>query len=271
MSTYHFISGLPRSGSTLLSAILRQNPKFYANISDPICNYSRAILTTTHESVGMEIAVSIDQRKEIIRGIFDSFYKGQPEVRFNTNRSWTAHTSLIRDLFPSSKILVCVRDVPWILDSFEQLHNKNPYTIKALYHHRDLPTVYERTHQLMDINSGFVRGPLTCLSQAVYSNEKDMLCVVDYNALATRPYETMQKIYEFLSEPWFDHDFNDVECSYEEFDESTNIKDLHKVRKTVELQTRKPILPADLWQQYASHSFWKYNFEFIKNQITWIE
>ena len=34
----HFISGLPRSGSTLLAAILRQNPRFYANMSGPICS-----------------------------------------------------------------------------------------------------------------------------------------------------------------------------------------------------------------------------------------
>lgn len=29
-NTYHFISGLPRTGSTLLSAILSQNPAVYA-------------------------------------------------------------------------------------------------------------------------------------------------------------------------------------------------------------------------------------------------
>ncbi|MBU0835751.1 MAG: sulfotransferase, partial [Gammaproteobacteria bacterium] len=30
MPAYHFISGLPRSGSTLLAALLRQNPRFHA-------------------------------------------------------------------------------------------------------------------------------------------------------------------------------------------------------------------------------------------------
>jgi len=34
--TFHFISGLPRSGSTLLSAILRQNPRFYAGMTSPV-------------------------------------------------------------------------------------------------------------------------------------------------------------------------------------------------------------------------------------------
>jgi sulfotransferase len=30
MQKMHFISGLPRSGSTLLAGILRQNPQFHA-------------------------------------------------------------------------------------------------------------------------------------------------------------------------------------------------------------------------------------------------
>ena len=34
--TIHFISGLPRSGSTLLAAILRQNPSLHAHISSPV-------------------------------------------------------------------------------------------------------------------------------------------------------------------------------------------------------------------------------------------
>jgi hypothetical protein len=32
----HFISGLPRSGSTLLAAILRQNPRFHAAMTSPV-------------------------------------------------------------------------------------------------------------------------------------------------------------------------------------------------------------------------------------------
>lgn len=30
LTRFHFISGLPRSGSTLLAGILRQNPRFHA-------------------------------------------------------------------------------------------------------------------------------------------------------------------------------------------------------------------------------------------------
>jgi sulfotransferase len=271
MQQYYFISGLPRSGSTLLSAILKQNPKFTASISNPLHDYVRNIITTTHAGVGMESAVPMEKRKELIKGLFRTFYQDGNDVCFNTNRAWTAQTSLIQDLFPYTKIIVCIRDVPWILDSFEQLNAKNPYTIKALYHHQDLGTVYHRANNLMDANSGYVAGPLTCLKQGLFSNEKNMLCVVDYDALAKNPKTTMQTIYEFLGQPWFEHDFNNVEDSYDEFDEQTNIKGLHTVRRAVEYRQRKPIIPADLWQQNVAQSFWKYDFDHIKRQILWID
>ena len=32
----HFLSGLPRSGSTLLGALLKQNPKLHSGMSSPV-------------------------------------------------------------------------------------------------------------------------------------------------------------------------------------------------------------------------------------------
>jgi sulfotransferase len=273
MQKYHFISGLPRSGSTLLSAILKQNPKFCADISDPLHDYARNLLQVTHSAVGMEVSVPIEKRAGLIRGLFANFYEGKPEVCFNTNRAWTAQTSMVKDLFPYSKVIVCIRDVPWILDSFEQLNAKNPYSIKALYNHQDMSNVYMRCNSLMSMEGtgGYVTGPLTCLKQGLFSNEKDMLCVVDYEALCKRPRETMQTIYQFIGEPWFEHNFDNVEDSYDEFDDAANITGLHTVRKKVEFKQRKPILPSDIWENYVSSSFWKFDFDHIKRQLLWIE
>ena len=268
---YYFISGLPRSGSTLLSAILKQNPKFTASISDPLHDYVRNILTTTHSSVGMEVAVPIEKRQELIKGLFKSFYQHSNEVCFNTNRAWTASTSLLKDLYPYTKIIVCVRDIPWILDSFEKLNADNAYSIKALYHHQDLSTVYHRCASLMDTTNGYVAGPIMCLKQAVFSTEQNMLCVVDYDALVKRPEDTMHKVYEFIDQDWYDHDFNNVEDSYDEFDEQTNIKGLHTIRRQVEYKPRKPVIPSDIWQQNITQSFWKYDFDHIKKKILWID
>lgn len=260
MKRYHFISGLPRSGSTLLSAILKQNPKFTASISDPLASYAASIIRDTNSAVGMEAAVPIEKRRELIRGLFDNFYQHDREVCFNTNRGWSGTTSLLKDLFPDFKMIVCLRDVPWILDSFEQLNAKNPYTIKALYHHQELSTVHERCSMLMGEMPnfvGYVRGPLVNVQQAMFSNEYQHLCFVDYDTLVQKPRATMQEIYEFLGEPWFEHNFNDVEDSYDEFDQQAKITGLHTVRREVRYIQRRSILPKELWDKYQLFNFWR--------------
>jgi sulfotransferase len=59
MERIHFISGLPRSGSTLLAAILRQNSHFQASMSGPVAGALCGLLggmganmQTTHSFLG---------------------------------------------------------------------------------------------------------------------------------------------------------------------------------------------------------------------------
>jgi sulfotransferase len=272
MKTYNFISGLPRSGSTLLSSILKQNPKFTSGISDPLSSYAHSIIRDTNTAVGMDAAVSIDKRKEIIRDMFDSFYKYDREVCFNTNRGWTSDTSLLKDLFPNFKMIVCLRDVPWILDSFEQLNAKNPYTIKPLYHHQELGNVHDRCRILMGEMpnfGGYVHGPLINVQQSMFCNEIDHILYIEYETLVRNPKQSMQQIYQFLGEQWYEHDFENVEDSYDEFDEQAKISGLHTVRRKVEYQDRRSILPGELWDKYGPMSFWKTNFE-QKKQLNWV-
>jgi sulfotransferase len=54
----HFISGLPRAGSTLLAALLRQNPRFTAGMSSPVYALFRSMLIET--SARSEGSVFID-------------------------------------------------------------------------------------------------------------------------------------------------------------------------------------------------------------------
>lgn len=273
MKKYYFISGLPRSGSTLLSSILKQNPKFTASISDPLHSYVRSIISSTNLAVGMEAAVSIEKRRNLIRSLFDSFYESGNEVCFNTNRAWCADTALLKDLYPDFKMIVCLREIPWILDSFEKLNSKNPYSIKPLYHHQDLNNVYERSNILMGQYpnfGGYVSVPLDNTKTSMFCAEKNQICFVEYDTLAKHPLATLRQIYNFLGEPWFEHDFNNVEDSYDEFDEQAKISGLHTVRKRVEFINRETVIPNDLWEKYNPLSFWKFNFENVKRSLNWI-
>jgi hypothetical protein len=61
MPTLHFISGLPRSGSTLLAGLLRQNPRFAAAMTGPVGGLVTTLLNSM--SPQNETAVCMDWAK----------------------------------------------------------------------------------------------------------------------------------------------------------------------------------------------------------------
>jgi sulfotransferase len=258
MHTYHFISGLPRAGSTMLSAILSQNPRFHAGVTSPVASLFSGILAQV--SVGSEWAaqVDVDKRRTLLRGLFDNYYADIPQpVIFDTNRIWSAKLPALLDLFPNSKVIACVRNVAWIMDSIERLYRANPYENTRLFSSdAERSTVYSRLETLASRNR-LVGLAWSGLKEAFYSEQGHALLVLDYDILASRPREVLPLIYRFLGETPFEHDFERLDFDTPEYDEGLGLRGLHKVRNKVSLQARQSILPPDLFQQYSQLSFWK--------------
>lgn len=118
---FHFISGLPRAGSTLTAAILRQNSRFHAGMSSPVAALFDHLIAQVSAGSELSTMVSEAQRARLLRGLFESYYAdhGQPVI-FDTNRAWTAQLPALMRLFPAAKIICCVRDVAWVMDSLER-------------------------------------------------------------------------------------------------------------------------------------------------------
>ena len=131
----HFISGLPRSGSTLLSAILRQNPRFRSGVTSPVLSMLNAVLPTT--SAGEFAGFFDDERRAAVyRALFAGFYgEAAGQIVFDTNRLWTGKLALLKALYPSAKVICCVRQPSWILDSFEHAFRRNPLRTNAATAH----------------------------------------------------------------------------------------------------------------------------------------
>ncbi|MEZ2229230.1 MAG: sulfotransferase [Microcoleus sp.] len=98
----HFISGLPRSGSTLLAALLRQNPRFHATMTSPVGGLVERMLEAMSEDNECSVFISPEQKRALILGIFSAYYHPQAdkEIIFDTNRLWCSKLPLIRELFP---------------------------------------------------------------------------------------------------------------------------------------------------------------------------
>ena len=98
---FHFISGLPRSGSTLLSGILLQNPRFHAGMTSPVGTLCTAVLGQVSAGSEFGAVVGRDKRKALLRGLFDADYADvDRQVVFDTNHAWSARMPLVHDLFP---------------------------------------------------------------------------------------------------------------------------------------------------------------------------
>nr|WP_202412778.1 sulfotransferase [Duganella lactea] len=254
---FHFISGLPRSGSTLLSAILRQNPRFHAGMSSPVSALFNGVLAQV--SAGSEFASMVDQRQRraLLRGLFNAYYADHTnEVIFDTNRHWCAKLPALLDLFPDAKVIACVRNVAWVMDSIERLYRANPYENTRLFGGNPArSTVYSRLEGLAQ-HDNLVGFAWSALREAYFGEQAASLLLIDYELLTRAPRKVIGLVYDFIGETPFEHDFDNVEYDAVDFDLQLGTPGLHKVRPTVEFQPRRAIIPPDLFDKYAQMSFW---------------
>jgi sulfotransferase len=120
----YFISGLPRSGSTLLANILAQNPRFHSTATSGILEILFMVRNGWDNVLEFRAAVDRAENEvdkvRVLRGILEAYHtgRGRPVV-FDKSRSWLAHLELAEKLLDRpAKVLVPVRDV---LASFERL------------------------------------------------------------------------------------------------------------------------------------------------------
>ncbi|MGE7955739.1 sulfotransferase family protein [Pseudomonas sp. NPDC089530] len=256
---FHFISGLPRSGSTLLSAILLQNPRFHAGMTSPVGALFNGVLEQCSAGSEFGAVIDIDMRRRLLRGLFDSYYADQADkpVIFDTNRQWCARQPALKDLFPKAKTIACVRNVAWIMDSLERLYRANPFENTKLWGDAaERNSVYSRCETLAQHNR-LVGYAWTALKEAYYGENADSLLIVDYDLLSQAPERVMRLVYDFIGEPWYEHDFDGLAYDAPEFDQALGLAGLHKVKARVALESRRTILPPDLFEKYAELSFWR--------------
>jgi sulfotransferase len=117
--------------------------------------------------------------------------------------------------------------------------------------------------------AGYVSGPLANVKQSFFCSENSQIFFMEYDHLVKNPRGMLRKIYDFLGEKYFEHDFSNVEDSYDEFDDQARISGLHTVRKEVRWIDRKSVIPADLWESVERETVWKFDGGNIKRQLRW--
>jgi sulfotransferase len=253
----HFIAGLPRSGSTMLSAILRQNPTFHTGISSPLAFLFDRILPAMGAHSEFETAFDNLRRRNVLLGLAEAFYWDRPDkVVFDTNRAWCAHVELIADLFPDARIICCVREYVWVINSFERLLNRNPYLLSKMFKPDEGNTVFRRVENLAS-PTGTAGFAWHAFQQAYYGPHRDRLIVIDYDDFVREPGRVMSKLYGELDYPYFAHDFDNFSNEGGEFDQRLGLPGLHDVKGPVRVIKEQCVLPPELFDRFKGRTFWR--------------
>jgi sulfotransferase len=255
----HFISGLPRSGSTLLSAIFRQNPFIHAGMSSPVGGLCQRLIAGMGPQGEFNSLITDVQRQNILHSVVDGYYKDihPTKLVIDTNRLWCSKMATVARLYPEARVIVCVRELLWIMDSFERILSKNPLITSKMFKRQNGATVFTRLSSLGS-GQGTVGFAWNAVQEAFYSEFADRLIVVDYEALTRQPQRTMEAIYEALGLPAFEHDFENVSYKEgDEFDSQLGVPGLHTVGRKVRYVERPSVLPPELIERFSGRAFWR--------------
>lgn len=262
---YCFLSGLPRSGSTLLANILAQNPRFHASATSGILDVIFGV--RNHWDQLPQFQAMIDRnaceaaKRRVLRSILEAYYADDPRsVVFDKSRSWLAHLEMAEAVLGTkARVLVPVRDLREILASFERLWRAASAT-------RQIPQESQFYVEFQTIEgrcSVWARGDqplgLACnrVRDALLRGFRDRLFFVPFESLTSAPATTMAQIYEFLDEEPFAHDFDHVVQVTHEDDRAYGFPDLHNIRSRVE--PKPPQWPSVLGEAatpYGNVRFW---------------
>ena len=123
---FYFDCGLPRSGSTLLTAILNQNPQIHAGTLSPVFE----VMYYTDEILQGEQAQAFPKPEVFHKMVKDgiiSYYSDRDEpIVIDKCRAWPAHIDMLKKYVTDDPKIICtVRHPLDILASFITLFHKD--------------------------------------------------------------------------------------------------------------------------------------------------
>ena len=238
--TIHLISGLPRSGSTLLSNILNSNPSHFVTPTNATLQLIQLIVNnwTSLESFKSQGIEKLTPRiQSSLRELLFGFYKEELDkdlIIFDKDRGWLNNIELIEEVLGCEvKIICCVRDIKQIASSFEKLNNKTP-TIRNNLYSTDVArlSIYSRTNDLLS-PTGVIGNCVQSLRDAYQKGYNNRLLIVKFEQLTTDPEFVLLQIHKFLNLKQFNYNFENVEQTIFEDDSVYGLQGLHVIRNKV--------------------------------------
>lgn len=208
---FHAITGMPRSGSTLLCNILNQNPAFYASdsaVTAHMVNQQAHVCSNLGEVKSQLIAQPEVTRKRILdasRGLVNGWYsKEHKKTVFDKSRGWSGQSLKLRQLFPDSVLIVMVRDLRDVFASLEKQHGKYPLLEATPNASNQLAHAQEVFHA-----QGMVGSCVVGIEDILRRNMGNVI-FVSYESFTENPQFVLDAIYDKTKSKPYKHDLENI-------------------------------------------------------------
>ena len=256
----YFISGLPRSGSTLLANLLKQNPEIHGESVSSLAS----IFGSVNASWG-----TLDSNKEyrndqakfgVLNGVLEGYYSHiDKPIVFDKDRGWVPLIGQLEAILQRQvKMIICVRNPAEILTSFERMRKENPlFFTNADAHLREGSNIASRAYYYAGPDGALGLSHRN-LKDAITMGYIDRFLFVDYNRFCNSPKSQTKRIYDFFELPSFQHDFTKIEQTENYNDLAIGLPNVHKIKPSLEKTTVNCVeyLGLDLYEQYNREIFW---------------
>ena len=246
--TFYFMGGLPRSGSTLLTAILNQHPKIYASPQSNFLDMYLSLEKTIYQSTPWNTNLRKEAHKNVLNNLGNLYYSDiDKPIIIDKDRGWgtPGNNPAANSLSKNQKTILVLRPILEVLASFIKLAENNPNNfIDKDINSINLYVKYYR--ELNDVRCDYLMLPnneidRTLLAIATLLNNPGSYHIVWYNDLITNTQKTLDKIYNFLGIENYIHNLNNIQQLDEHDDFAIfGIKDLHAIKKSIQPSQIKP-------------------------------
>ena len=247
-SQLHFLAGLPRSGSTLLAAIINQNPAARVSSTSDLVHILDVLANLWANAHTLSINDPERTRLvEVMRGVINAEYKDTPRVVIDKSREWPRPDimqSMPMVLGRPMKIIATVRDVPDCAASFARI--ADPEDLNSFL-----------------VDSSFIQhlqGSYVSLQNG-YAAYPEAFLFIEYEDLLADPQAQLDRVHDFLDLPPFPYDFDNIDGSTVAEDDAAlwNAPGLHDVQPKLERQhnqSARDVL-GKRYAQFAQPAFWR--------------
>jgi sulfotransferase len=251
-----FLVALPRSGNTLFTSIINQNPEIVCTPNSITLEIMKDLFLLKQTDVFLNYQ-DHDSLDNVLDSVFDNYYKDWPQQYIIDRGPVMTPGNLMlmqKHYRRPFKCIVILRDLMDVLASYMKWYKNNPDAFPNRY---NLNTDDEKLGMIMN-KDGAVAKDLEAIKNSF--NYPDICHFVKYDDLISRPEQEMRKIYQFIGLPYYNHQFEDlkqINVNGIGYDDKVVGKNMHTIRNVVrkEINPYLDQIPERIRQKYGHIRF----------------